>query len=549
MYKLQFNPCRSCMIDRACAGRRRWHGTRHPRVVCTDSSRTKGEGRFKNSWHIILHDIGGFCNGATATSKGGDMQLYFEAFFASLQAPELTALDSETWDVSVYNKNSNMRCIGSHKVDDDSRTRMQPHDKYTGAKMSDYYVQQPGLEVIALPTSMIPIAIERTASVPRARAGTTTQADIPDDLRVYLEGKGMTIRSALTENGCKIVKVNCRCPFAGREHTNNGQYVTITGNRAYLKCHGTPCQGKRQLLDWCPPTTEPRCMPTAPPADDESPQLGTKIPDNVRDGLIEHARKQSTCVILGHTEVLNAAHEGERVYSVQCSGRKCPKCDDDGFTVKYRERTNEFLVMCGSCKINDVVGRLSTTQSTHYTLLEVDPSAPFPVIQKAYRNAIAVANSIDDAPGVDATGLCDSLEAAYNCLRDPSLRVAYDTALNNCSGGGVGFRDLGSNLDCAITLADIRHINEMLYQYLMSEQYQRYLPGYREGVEMDIDTVVGKGWVQWYKAPKNAKAGEPIGDDECEPMLSVELHTGGTDFVCPYGHCAHKHKGENLRLT
>ena len=43
----------------------------------------------------------------------------------------------------------------------------------------------------------------------------------------------------------------------------------------------------------------------------------------------------------------------------------------------------------------------------------------------------------------------------------------------------------------------------------MSEQYQRYLPGYREGVEMDMDTVVGKGWVQWYEAPKNDK-GEPI---------------------------------------
>ena len=52
----------------------------------------------------------------TATSKGGDMRLYFEAFFKSLQAPELTALDSETWDLSVYNKNSNMRCIGSHSL-------------------------------------------------------------------------------------------------------------------------------------------------------------------------------------------------------------------------------------------------------------------------------------------------------------------------------------------------------------------------------------------------------------------------------------------------
>jgi hypothetical protein len=32
-----------------------------PRVVCTDSSRDKGDGRYKNSWHLtcILHGIGG----------------------------------------------------------------------------------------------------------------------------------------------------------------------------------------------------------------------------------------------------------------------------------------------------------------------------------------------------------------------------------------------------------------------------------------------------------------------------------------------------------
>ena len=72
----------------------------------------------------------------------------------------------------------------------------------------------------------------------------------------------------------------------------------------------------------------------------------------------------------------------------------------------------------------------------------------------------------------------DSLEAAYNCLRDRSSRLAYDTALKNNSGGGsggVGFRDLGCDdegnpIYCAITLADIRHINEMLFQYLMSRQ-------------------------------------------------------------------------------
>ena len=248
------------------------HLGRTPRVVCTDSSRDKGGGRYKNSWHIILHDIGGFRNGASATSKGGDMRLYFEAFFASLQAPELTALDSETWDVSVYSKNSNMRCVGSHKADDESRTRLEPHDQYQGASMSDYYVQQPGLDAIVLPASMIPTAPEHKASVPRAHTGTTTPVDIPDDLHTYLEGQGMTIRSALTENGCKIVKVNCKCPFAGREHKNNGQYVTVTGGRAYLKCFDDKCSGQRKLLDWQPaPTALFHGLPAAAPVSTDEP--------------------------------------------------------------------------------------------------------------------------------------------------------------------------------------------------------------------------------------------------------------------------------------
>ena len=122
-----------------------------PRVVCTDSSRDKGCGSYKNSWHIILHDIGGFRNGPTEHSKGGDMRRYFELFFASLQIPELRALDKETWDVSVYSKNSNMRCVGSHKVDDESRTRMKPHERYKSDQLSDYYVQQPALDLITLP--------------------------------------------------------------------------------------------------------------------------------------------------------------------------------------------------------------------------------------------------------------------------------------------------------------------------------------------------------------------------------------------------------------
>ena len=97
----------------------------------------------------------------------------------------------------------------------------------------------------------------------------------------------------------------------------------------------------------------------------ETPQLSASIPENVRDGLIEHARKLCPDVNFGQAEVLNSAHEGERVYSVQCSGRKCPKCDADGFTVKYKERTDEFSELCVSCKSSSVLARTNQSHIYH----------------------------------------------------------------------------------------------------------------------------------------------------------------------------------------
>eukprot|EP01047_Picozoa_sp_COSAG01_P076944 COSAG01_NODE_13685_length_1548_cov_17.008972_1_plen_223_part_00 len=128
------------------------HLKKRPRIVCTDSSRpidktTDGvHYTYKHSWHIILHDIGGFPNGANQFHKGGDMELFFRAFVKSLQNPDLKALPGDTWDMSVYAKNSLMRCIHSHKADDPSKTRLKSHAKYSSNNLADYFIQQPSID-------------------------------------------------------------------------------------------------------------------------------------------------------------------------------------------------------------------------------------------------------------------------------------------------------------------------------------------------------------------------------------------------------------------
>jgi hypothetical protein len=145
------------------------HLNKRPRIVCTDSSRpidktTDGvHYTYKHSWHIILHDIGGFPNGANQFHKGGDMELFFRAFvdfksdFKSLPiSSRLKALPGNTWDMSVYAKNSLMRCIHSHKADDLSKTRLKSHANYSGNSLADYFIQQPDLQLIELPSYLRP---------------------------------------------------------------------------------------------------------------------------------------------------------------------------------------------------------------------------------------------------------------------------------------------------------------------------------------------------------------------------------------------------------
>eukprot|EP01043_Picozoa_sp_COSAG02_P025230 COSAG02_NODE_1410_length_12758_cov_67.963504_7_plen_1366_part_00 len=258
-------------------------------------------------------------------------------------------------------------------------------------------------------------------------------------------------------------------------------------------------------------------------------------------------------------EILNHESEGSRVFSTYCiingGSWDCPMCKDDpqvpggrhnenNFVLKYKERFDEFQLLCLWAESNQracskVIGHISRkdSQATHYTLLGVQPAADVGEIKVAYRKCTRAEGVTDEQ--------MDQLDDAWETLRDADKRAEYDKSVEQ--GGDdpdelqatVGFRE------GAITLADVKQVNEMLFQYITSNQYRAYLPGYEDGQCIDMDLVVGKGWVEEIKE----KQGEDKFIMHYEPKITIELRTGGTSFVCPYAHCTHKASDENLCLT
>eukprot|EP01046_Picozoa_sp_COSAG06_P082319 COSAG06_NODE_29357_length_558_cov_0.803922_1_plen_100_part_10 len=71
-----------------------------------------------------------------------------------------------------------MRTIGSFKPDDASKTRLVAHGDYISQTPADYFIHQPGLELIELPASMRPAAAvtARPARSAAAAAASATSA-------------------------------------------------------------------------------------------------------------------------------------------------------------------------------------------------------------------------------------------------------------------------------------------------------------------------------------------------------------------------------------
>ena len=87
------------------------------------------------------------------------------------------------------------------------------------------------------------------------------------------------------------------------------------------------------------------------------------------------------------------------------------------------------------------------TETDYYELLEVERSADDKTIKSAYRR-LAMQYHPDRNPGcADSEARFKAISQAYDCLKDPQKRAAYDrfghAAFENGGMGGAGFSDIG----------------------------------------------------------------------------------------------------------
>ncbi len=98
------------------------------------------------------------------------------------------------------------------------------------------------------------------------------------------------------------------------------------------------------------------------------------------------------------------------------------------------------------------LGASVTTQTDFYELLEVERSADDAAIKSSYRR-LAMQCHPDKNPGcADSEAKFKAISAAYDCLKDPQKRAAYDQfghaafeqgGMGGSDGGMGGFSDLG----------------------------------------------------------------------------------------------------------
>ena len=93
---------------------------------------------------------------------------------------------------------------------------------------------------------------------------------------------------------------------------------------------------------------------------------------------------------------------------------------------------------------------MASVEADYYELLEVDRTADDATIKSSYRK-LAMRYHPDKNPGCkDSEARFKAISQAYDCLKDPQKRAAYDRygheAFQNGgagNGGGAGFNDFG----------------------------------------------------------------------------------------------------------
>ncbi|MDQ3139569.1 MAG: molecular chaperone DnaJ [Pseudomonadota bacterium] len=148
--------------------------------------------------------------------------------------------------------------------------------------------------------------------------------------------------------------------------------------------------------------------------------------------------------------------------------------------------------------------------SDFYELLEVDRAADDRTIKSAYRRLAMECHPDRNGGCTDSEAKFKAISQAYDCLKDPQKRAAYDrfghAAFQNGGNGGGGAQDFGSFSD----------IFENIFGEFMGGGQGRQAGSVRRGSDLRYDLEIGL---------EDAYAGKPV-DLKIETTVACEPCSG-----------------------
>jgi molecular chaperone DnaJ len=164
------------------------------------------------------------------------------------------------------------------------------------------------------------------------------------------------------------------------------------------------------------------------------------------------------------------------------------------------------------------------TEADYYSLLQVERTADPATIKAAYRKLAMECHPDRNGGCTDAEAKFKTLSEAYECLKDPQKRAAYDrfghAAFRNSNGGGNGgAQDFGS-------FADI--FDNIFGEFMGGAQQGRGRSNVRRGSDLRYDLEIGL---------EDAFHGRPVElqvdtTAPCEPCGGAGAKTGTSASSC-----------------